>query len=116
MPTRILFVEDENIARNNFGGYLKNIGYIPILCKNGQEAIGVIEAKVKFDLAFVDLSLPDENGAEIIRLLKDYNPKAHIYSMSGYDLYDNTISGTDAHLDKPIMESLERILRLFPAN
>ncbi len=116
MRKRVLFVEDENVARINVGGYLKNIGYIPILCKNGEEAIGVIEAKVKFDLAFVDVSLPDVSGVEIIRQLKEYNPEAHIYSMSGYSLFDKPIEDTHGHLEKPIMESLERILRLFPAN
>src|SRR5690606_27309808 len=40
--------------------------------------------KLRFDVVFTDLRMPDINGLELIRLIKEKAPKTQIIMMTGY--------------------------------
>ena len=83
----------------------------------GASAMDLI-ANHRFDIALIDLWLPDVNGLEIIAKLKVINPKTvcHVITSQdepGYALQANQL-GADQYILKPFTE--KQILDLIQAN
>ena len=68
--TRVLLVEDEDVARKTLGFYLNTIFDEVIVAADGQEGIEILEKNFNenksFDLVLTDLSMPNKNGIEMI--------------------------------------------------
>ena len=80
----ILVVEDEESVRDYSVKLLKMLGYSVIEAKNGQDAIEIYQSpKINFDLVLSDLIMPDMNGVELTKALKEFRPVKIIF-MSGY--------------------------------
>ncbi len=73
-------------------------------------------AKQRFDLALLDLNLPDGSGTEILQLLKETSPDTRCVIATGYDdeqhLYSCLSMGAEGYLlkDEPLDE-IERHLQ-----
>jgi len=83
---RILIVDDHPMMRN---GLAQLIGNEPDLKVNAEadtagQAIDAV-AKQKFDLALLDISLPDKNGLELIKDLRSLQPELPILVVSMHD-------------------------------
>ena len=61
VPLNILVVDDEKEIADLVALYLKNEGFLPTVCYNGQSAKECIESEA-FDLAVLDVMLPDIDG------------------------------------------------------
>jgi two-component system, cell cycle response regulator DivK len=73
----ILIVEDNDDCREILGLFVTMIGHHPIKARNSNEAIALAEAEEP-DLIFMDMGLPDADGAETTAIIKK-NPKtSHI--------------------------------------
>lgn len=70
MPTALI-VEDEPEANRLLARIVQLRGYRTRSAFNGVEAITAIEDEA-FDVVFLDLMLPDANGYEICRRIKDH--------------------------------------------
>ena len=66
---RILVVDDEKTITDLVGIYLKNEGYDVTLCYNGADAAREILSH-DFDLAVLDIMLPDIDGFELLRTIR----------------------------------------------
>ncbi|MBV2094179.1 MAG: ATP-binding protein [Candidatus Thiodiazotropha sp.] len=64
--SRILLAEDNLINQKVVKKILELQGHIVDVVANGEEAISLLEAK-KYDLAIVDLQMPDVGGIEVIK-------------------------------------------------
>lgn len=68
--TRVLLVEDEDLARKTLSFYLNTIFDEVVLAKDGAEGLLAIEENFQnnksFDLVLTDLSMPNVNGMEMI--------------------------------------------------
>jgi two-component system, OmpR family, response regulator VanR len=68
--TRVLLVEDEDLARKTLSFYLNTIFDEVVLAKDGAEGLLAIkenfENNKSFDLVLTDLSMPNVNGMEMI--------------------------------------------------
>ena len=69
METRILVVDDEKAIADLVGIYLKNEGYAVTLAYTGADALREIKAR-EFDLAVLDVMLPDIDGFELLRSIR----------------------------------------------
>jgi two-component system sensor histidine kinase TorS len=69
MKAKILLVEDNEINRVVAQGFLQSMGHKVVLAENGRQAEELIE-KQDFDIALVDINLPDCNGVDLIQRLK----------------------------------------------
>src|SRR6266403_498842 len=77
MKKKILIVEDHHDCREVLGLFVTKIGHHPIKARNSKEALTLAEAEEP-DLIFMDMGLPDADGAETTAILKQ-NPKtSHI--------------------------------------
>ena len=70
MRGNILIVDDEKEIADLLEVYLKNDGYTVRKCYNGIEALKCIETE-KFDLAILDLMLPDVDGFHICQKIRE---------------------------------------------
>ncbi len=71
---RILLVEDDPRVRTATVDALEDLDYEPISCGSGAEAIELFEAH-GFDLVITDVIMPEMTGPELIRYLKDNQPR-----------------------------------------
>lgn len=69
---RILLVEDEDYIRDLYKRQLDGAGLTTDAAANGQEAFAAI-TKTKYDLILLDIMLPDTNGLQILKEVKQ-NP------------------------------------------
>lgn len=107
---QILVVEDDSPIRNLIATTLKTHDYKYLLAKNGEEAI--LQASTYGpDVVFLDLGLPDIEGVEIIKKIREWSnmPIIVISARSeDEDKIEALDAGADDYLTKPF--SVEELL------
>ena len=107
---QILVVEDDAPIRNLIATTLKTHNYKYLLAQNGEEAI--IRASTHDpDVVFLDLGLPDMDGVEIIKKIREWSnmPIIVISARSeDEDKIEALDAGADDYLTKPF--SVEELL------
>ena len=107
---QILVVEDDAPIRNLIATTLKTHNYKYLLAQNGEEAI--IQASTHDpDVVFLDLGLPDMDGVEIIKKIREWSnmPIIVISARSeDEDKIEALVAGADDYLTKPF--SVEELL------
>lgn len=102
MPTdsrrTIFLVENDDDIRHLYELFLKG-KYDVVSCANGKKAIRDIKHGLEFDLAMIDLSLPDIGGDVVIAEIKETNPNAQILIASNYPFIQKGINFR--HIGKP---------------
>lgn len=83
---RLLIVDDHPMMRTGLAQLIDNEGDLKVCAEadNAGQAIAAA-AKQKFDLALVDISLPDKNGLELIKDLRTLSPDLPILVVSMHD-------------------------------
>jgi DNA-binding NtrC family response regulator len=109
---RILVVDDDDGIRKSMKAILEDEGYNVDVAENGKEAIQKTQKKA-YNLALLDIRLPDMEGVELLKLLKDSVPKIRKIIVTGYPSVQNAIAalnkGADAYLIKPVR--LKKLLK-----
>lgn len=112
-PWRTLVIEDNRAFAENIAELLSDDGHEPHHFTNGQDALTFARAK-GFDLALLDVRLPDANGTELLVQLKECSPLAEVIVMSGDANIESAIAtvrgGAFAFILKPF--ATEELLRL----
>ncbi len=84
----ILTIDDDDHIRSIFASYLENFGYQIKMAKDGNEAKTLLE-KNHFDIALLDICLPDYNGIDLLKDIKQIQPELRIIVCTAYsDNYD----------------------------
>jgi CheY-like chemotaxis protein len=102
----VLFIEDDQAAREGYAAYLAGSGYEVLPAATGQHALN-LAATWTPDLIVLDLGLPDIDGWEVARQLKAAPATADIpiIALTGADLPHERVSamraGCDRHISKP---------------
>ena len=63
---RILLVEDDPRVRTATVGALEDLGYEPVACSSGAEALALFDS-MEFDLVISDVIMPEMTGPEMVR-------------------------------------------------
>ena len=71
--SKIVVVEDEAILQRALAEWLEIEGFDVVTATTGKEALDVIQRELP-DLVLLDIVLPEINGMEVLKRLKD-NPK-----------------------------------------
>ncbi|HXH05609.1 MAG TPA: sigma-54 dependent transcriptional regulator [Vicinamibacterales bacterium] len=75
-----------------------------ITCADGREAIALAERRAP-DLVLVDLRMPEVNGLEVVRAIREADPQAHVVLMTGHASIDTAVEaiklGAADYLTKP---------------
>ena len=101
----ILVVDDDANIRETLQAILEQEGYYVETAKDGSEAIGKSDRRF-FDLAVIDMRLPDMMGTDVLGRLKQATPKMQKIILTGYPSMKNAIDsvneGADAYILKPV--------------
>lgn len=115
---RILLVEDEK----NVAGFIKKglteEFYTVDVSINGEDGF-LMATTTEYDLIILDIMLPDINGIELCRRIKNHNIKTPVLMLTAVDSIESKVkgldSGADDYLTKPFAfeEFLARVRALL---
>jgi len=109
---RILIVDDDETIRKTMKAILEDEGYFVDTAVSGAEAVRKTRKK-PYNIALLDIRLPDMEGVELLRLISDGVPKTRKIMITGYPSMQNAIAAlnknADAYLIKPV--EVETLLR-----
>jgi DNA-binding NtrC family response regulator len=101
---RILVVDDEDIVRTSCNRTLSPEGYEVRLAKNGAEGLKMASEE-RFDLVLTDLKMPDMDGIEVLRIIKEQWPETAVIIVTGYQTVDTAVKaiklGAYDYIEKP---------------
>ena len=101
----ILLVDDDKGILKSFSAILELKGYRVSTAESGQEAIEKYQANY-YNLALIDIKLPDLEGTELIKQFNLINPGTKKIMVTGYATLENAIKslnwGADGYLQKPV--------------
>jgi len=110
----ILVIDDDSYICNLLVNYLEKNGYQTQYSLTGNKGIKLIEKK-KFDLVLSDFRLPDGDGMEILKKIKELKPDLPVIIMTAYADVRMAVklikSGAFDYVTKPIQP--EEILNLI---
>ena len=109
--TRILVVDDDETIRTTMKAILEDEGYLVDLAGSGKEAVQKTHEKT-YNVTLLDIRLPDMEGVELLKLMKDRIPRTRKIMVTGYPSMQNAIGAlnknADAYLLKPV--DVEKLL------
>ncbi len=91
---RILVVEDDLTLSAGLCFELDNNGYITVAAYNCRKARQLL-AEDHFDLVLLDVNLPDGNGADLCRAIKQARPDLPVIFLTANDLERDVLDGFD---------------------
>jgi DNA-binding NtrC family response regulator len=101
---RILVVDDDDTILRVISRYLKDIGYSVETTVSGARSVEMVHEE-NYDLVILDLKLPDRNGLEVLKELKEANSGISVMMMTGYGKVETAVEamklGADDYLLKP---------------
>ncbi|MBZ0183682.1 MAG: response regulator [Melioribacteraceae bacterium] len=89
----ILIVDDEKGLRIGTQRLLQDEGYYVDVAENGTEGIKLGSSK-DYDLAVIDLKMPDIEGIEVLREIKKVHPNTICFIATAFASYDTAIEAT----------------------
>lgn len=102
---KILIVDDDENVRKTMKIILEDENYIVEIATNGKEAIQMSNEKI-YNLALLDIRLPDIEGVELLKLMKEYVPRTRKIMLTGFPTIQNAMTAVnknaDAYLLKPV--------------
>jgi DNA-binding NtrC family response regulator len=114
----VLVVDDDTGVRDMLSSVLNDEGYVVEAVENGRKAIKACE-KLFFDVALIDVELPDMKGTELLARLKKMWPKMVRIIITGHPSLDSAMKSVNERADgyvlKPfeVTELLEKIRKLL---
>jgi nitrogen-specific signal transduction histidine kinase/CheY-like chemotaxis protein len=117
---RLLLVDDEQVIRHVGAHMLENLGYEPVVLSSAQEAIDYYRQHgAEVDLVIIDVSMPDMNGYQCFRALREIDPAVRAILSSGYTqdakVQDAMADGICGFVQKPyrvgdLSEAIQRAM------
>ena len=101
----VLYVEDEADLRQSVASYLSKIFDSVIVCVDGKDGLEQYK-KQKMDIIISDILMPNMNGIEMLKCIKEIHPTQNIIITSAYTqsefFVDSIKIGVGSYIIKPI--------------
>lgn len=102
---KILIVDDSRVSRKMIRNMLESSGFEVVgEAINGKEGCELFK-KISPDVVLMDITMPEMNGLEALKIIKEDNPEAKIIIISAAGQDDNKIAaikaGAEDFITKP---------------
>ncbi len=101
---KILVIDDEHSVRWAFEKALQKAGYEVMLAENGLKGLKLYESFLP-DITFVDIRMPEMDGLQVLKNIRDRDPEAQVIVMTAYTDMETTVTamklGAYDFLSKP---------------
>jgi DNA-binding NtrC family response regulator len=101
----VLVIDDDPLIRRTLSGHLSKQGFDVQLAEEGEEGIRKFRESNP-DVVLLDVRLPDIDGIEVLRQIRDLNKKTYVLMMTAYDDMKTTVEavklGAFEYLVKPL--------------
>ncbi len=118
---RVLLVEDDATAAQGMTMFLRNRGLVVEAVGNGEETLELLK-HYDYDIVLLDLMLPDMDGYEVIRRMRNTRQETPVLILSGLTRPEAKVKGfglgADDYISKPCDtdELLARMLAIVRRN
>ncbi len=115
LKQNILIVDDEQPQRVVLTGHLKRKGYNIFEASSGSEAIKIANNNL-IDIVFSDFRMPEMNGIELLKKIKENNPEIAVVIITAFGTIEDAVKamkeGAFDYLTKPVdLDELEFIIK-----
>jgi DNA-binding NtrC family response regulator len=83
MKKNILVIDDEKVIRNSFLLTFENSEYQVDTAESGRAGLNKI-IENKYDLVFLDLKMPEMDGVETLRLIRNFSKDIQVYIFTAF--------------------------------
>jgi len=101
---KILVIDDELIVRISCERTLTSEGYEVKSTASGKEGLELLERE-PFALVLLDLKMPDMDGIEVLKKIKNKWPETNVVMITGYSTVDTAVKtlklGAFNYIEKP---------------
>ena len=113
-PPVLIVVDDEPGILEVVERLARRTGYEVVACAGGMQALAELSTR-HADIALVDLRMPDLGGLDVIRAIRDMDPRCQSVLMTGFATVESAVEaiklGASDYLSKPLdLSRLERLL------
>ncbi len=131
--TTILLIDDETDVRDSVAKVLGREGYEVVTAESAEVGLAMLDER-QFDLVITDIIMPDVDGVQAIKLIRESHPDMKIVAISGGGNFGHasyqpqaitttaflqaaTEAGADGILTKPFLSAdiLDSVQRMLPA-
>jgi len=111
----VLIVDDERSLRFSLGEWARDAGLRPLEVTSGREALEALKTQ-SVDAVLLDLRLGDEDGLQVLKRLREEDPKLPVVMLTGHGSIQHAIQATrlgayDFIQKPPDLEHLGVVLR-----
>lgn len=103
---RILVVDDDKSIRKTLEAILEGEGYYVDSAENGKQAIEKTSSSY-YNLALIDIRLPDMEGTELLTKMKDTTPKMRKIIITGYPSQQNAVEALNREANAYILKPFD---------
>jgi two-component system, NtrC family, response regulator HydG len=101
----VMIVDDEQGILDLVSRFAQRAGYDVITCASGRDAITRLQTR-RADLVLVDLRIPDVGGLDVLRALREIDPRCQAVLMTGYASLETAVEaiklGATDYFSKPL--------------
>jgi len=115
MKPAILVVDDDEVMRQTLSDVLKKRGYTVSTAETGGQTLSSVKEQL-FDLILLDIRLPDMDGLDVLKRIKDIESDLMVIVMTAYSDVQTAVmamkSGAYDYIDKPFeLEELKILIQ-----
>jgi DNA-binding NtrC family response regulator len=88
---RVLIIDDEAAIRESLQLLMEDDGYEVVTAQDGEEGLAKLDS-VTVDLVLLDFQLPDRNGLEILRDIRERDPELAVIMITAYGTPENAVA------------------------
>lgn len=114
MKPSILIVDDDEVMRETLSEVLVKGNYDVYVVGSGQEALSLVKKNI-IDLILLDMRLPDADGLDILKKIKEFDTDISVIIMTAYSDIETAVtamkSGAYHYINKPFdLEELKLLI------
>lgn len=103
-PKRVLIVDDQESMREMLADLLDMMGHEPESVEGASQALVRLQT-TDIDLVITDLNMPEMDGMELMKRIKEKTPKMPVIVITGYGTFHTEkqvlSNGADGYIPKP---------------